>query len=433
MHYDIYHGPQCISITIKASQANVTAVKSRNPAVPDAWEATVAEAITVPIGTAPIATQNLSGCKVAIITDDWGRPTPSYRVIPLILEALGNTGVADDGITFVTASGMHDPMSHADLARKLGNDVVARYRCVSHDAGDWQMLAFLGISSQGTPVWANRYVTEADYRIGLGRVFPHTTHGYEGGYKLILPGVVGFDTILRDHSFNFASTSVPGVNDNPSRAETDNVGRMVGIDFLINVVVNHEALPCKAFTGAVEPVYRRAIEYGDREIWGADVDQLADITLVAHGSGTLPSNGYDGEVVRRACAVTKPNGTIIVATDRQVQPNTNWRSGIIAEDAILDKLSRIEFGAYLRPLAFSELMRLHERRDWPLPAREIQWRVKAIRGEFYHRRWMMDAEDKHIIYTQEPQGVLDSVIAVSATKPTITILPEGRTTLPKIQ
>ena len=107
----------------------------------------------------------------------------------------------------------------------------------------------------GTPVWVNRYVAEADYRIGLGRVFPHTTHGYEGGYKLILPGVVGFDTILRDHSFNFASTSVPGVRDNPSRAETDNVGRMVGIDFLINVVVNHEALPCKAFAGAVEPVY----------------------------------------------------------------------------------------------------------------------------------------------------------------------------------
>ena len=192
----------------------------------------------------------------------------------------------------------------------------------------------------GTPVWVNRYVAEADYRIGLGRVFPHTTHGYEGGYKLILPGVVGFDTILRDHSFNFASTSVPGVRDNPSRAETDNVGRMVGIDFLINVVVNHEALPCKAFAGAVEPVYARAVAYGDREIWGADVDRMADITLVTAGPGSLPAAGFDGEAVRRACTVTRSGGTVIVATDRPVQPALRLAAGTMADDATLNKLSR---------------------------------------------------------------------------------------------
>ena len=105
----------------------------------------------------------------------------------------------------------------------------------------------------------------------------------------------------------------------------------------------------------------------------------------------------------------------------------------MADDATLDKLPRDKFGAHLHPLAFSELMRLHERRDWPLPPREIQWRVKAIRGEFYRRRWMMDTEDKHIVFTQNPQEALNAAITASASKPTIIVLPEGRTTLPKVR
>ena len=433
MHIEICHGPQHFSITVDAAKADLLFARSKNPTVPDAWEAVVADALAAPINAAPIANQNLCGRKVTIITDDWGRPTPAYRAVPLLLDALAHTGVAGEDITFVTASGMHDPMSREDLARKLSQDVVARYRCVSHDGGDWSMLAFHGISSLGTPVWVNRYVAEADYRIGLGRVFPHITHGYEGGYKLILPGVVGFDTIVRDHSLNFAPTSVPGVPDNPSRAETDNVGRIVGIDFLINVVVNHQALPCKAFAGAVEPVYAQAVAYGDREVWGANVDRLADVALVAAGPGAQPASGFDTEAIRRACTVTKTGGTVIVVTDRAVPALPDWRAGVMANDAELDKLPRDEFGAHLRPLAFSEVMRLHERRDWPLPPREIQWRIKALRGEYYRRRWMMDAEERHVIFTQEPQKMLDAAIATSTTNPTIIILPEGRTTLPKVR
>ena len=142
MRYDIHNGPQHFSITINTSQADIIVAKSKNPPVPDAWEAVVAEALAAPIDAAPIASQDLRGRKVAIITDDWGRPTPAYRAIPLILDALSQTGVADEDITFVTASGMHDPMSREDLARKLGDNIVAQYRCISHDAGDWRMLTY---------------------------------------------------------------------------------------------------------------------------------------------------------------------------------------------------------------------------------------------------------------------------------------------------
>jgi hypothetical protein len=353
--------------------------------------------------------------------------------VPLILRELRKAGASDEAITFVTASGMHDPMTHDELARKLGANTVSRYRCISHDGGDWNMLAYGGLTAMGTPVWVNRWVADADFVVGLGRVYPHPTHGFEGGYKLILPGVSGFDTILRDHSFNYSPCSIPGQPHNPSRAETDAVGRMIGIDFLINVVVNREAEPIRAFSGAVEPVFNAAVAYGNQAVWGATIGQPVDITVASPGSRTGADTNVDTELVRRACTATRPGGTVIVLATDPPDGLPDWRSGNAADDAELETMGRETFGRALRDLAFSELMRLHERRDWPISPREIQWRAKAIRGEYYRRRWLMSAENRRVVFTTNPQPLLDTLLADHRPpRMRVAILPEGRTTLPLV-
>ena len=50
-------------------------------------------------------------------------------------------------------------------------------------------------SELGTPIWVNRHVAEADFRVAIGRIAPHEAYGYEGGYKMIVPGVASFETI----------------------------------------------------------------------------------------------------------------------------------------------------------------------------------------------------------------------------------------------
>src|SRR5262249_4530835 len=78
--------------------------------------------------------------------------------------------------------------------------------------------------------------------------------------------------------------------------------------------------PFQAFAGAVEPVHQRAIEYGDREIWGAEVGAPMDITLASHGAGPIPASGFDSETLRRACMVTKHDGVVIMPTTAPVPP-----------------------------------------------------------------------------------------------------------------
>jgi len=297
-------------------------------------------------------------------------------------------------------------MSREDLERKLGKEIVAKYRCISHDGGDWDNLAFIGISPQGTPIWVNRHVAEADYKVALGRIYLHEAYGYEGGYKMILPGVAGFDTIVRDHSFNFSADSVEGIHDNPSRGEADSVGKIVGIDFLINVVVNGSQ-PIKAFCGEPTRVHQIGIEYGDREVWGAEINEKADVVIASPGSGDVPEAGYDLKTLYRAARAAKESGTIIcvAAQETKFEPKMD------------------------EPI--SEILRLHEKRNWDLSEREIQWRIKSLRGKFYNYRQIQEVQKRKVILAPDPNAALQDVLAETGTDIWLVVLPEARTTLPK--
>jgi len=405
----------------------VVIARGPNPATDKDWEEVVAEAIGFPLGAAAIHQQNLRGKRVVIITDDWGRPTPAYQAIPVILEEVERAGAERQRIVFVTASGMHDPMTTEELERKLGSDTVARYRCISHDAGDWGSLSFCGISPDGIPVWINREVAAADYRIALGRIAPHDLYGYEGGYKMILPGVAGFDTIAHHHTLRFLPECREGDNENPSRRQADAVGRMVGIDFLINAVVNSSGQPLKAFCGEPMLVHREGVAWGEREVWGAHVPWQADITLVSPGWGQA-AVPYDLYALYRAARVTKDEGSIVCLAAEET-----WfdePEGTAAAEDSLSACGMKEFEAALPRLALPELVRLHHKREWPLSARQIQWRIKAVRGEYGRRRIAQEVAKRRVSLTSDPQAVLERLLAeINPERCRLIAMPEASTTL----
>lgn len=410
---------------------NVNILKGRNAAAGGSWAEVVKASLASPLGQPMLHTQDLRGKKIAVITDDWGRPTPASEVVPLILEELHAAGAEDPDITFITASGMHTPMNKTDMERKLGSEIVARYRCIPHDAGDPGMLAYFGISELGTPIWVNRYVAEADFKLALGRIYLHSCHGFEGGYKMIVPGVSSFETILRDHSMNFSETSVYGIHENPSRAETDAIGAQVGIDFLINVVVNQQSDPVKAFSGDVALVHRTGISYGNKEVWGAATPWESDITLVSEIYQQLEP-GINTEALRRATLVTRKGGLIIFESSSEGAYAPESCNGSIDLN-IANGGDVVAFNEMIRNLSYSELLRLHEKRDWRLDERSIQVRVKSVRGEHYNRRGMIYAKDFQVLMTPDPAGKLEQVLSGMDHKDLkINILLNPRLTMPCI-
>jgi nickel-dependent lactate racemase len=409
----------------------LTVLRSKNPKG-GSWPEVVAQALAEPLGTAPLRSHALRGKRIAVMTDDWGRPTPASEIIPQVLDELRAAGAEDGLITFVTASGMHDPMKPADLERKLGREIVQRYRCVSHDAGDHRMLSFVGASELGTPIWVNRYVAEADFKLAIGRIAPHEAYGYEGGYKMIVPGVASFETILRDHSMNFSRHCVPGVHANPSRREADAIGAQVGIDFVINVVVNSRSEPVKAFAGKVAMVHPQGIRFGDEEVWGAVTPWRSHVTVVTLGPEEMLRDAPPVETLRRAAIVTREAGTIIVesSVDRLFVPEIGSEK---VDEGILNSTDVASFNAMLAKLGPAEIMRIHELRDWKLDKRTIQHRVKAIRSAFYRIRSLTPLLKSQVHFSKNPAAKFKELVqSMPKDRLQVNILVGGQTTLPKL-
>ncbi|HEU0164279.1 MAG TPA: lactate racemase domain-containing protein, partial [Thermomicrobiales bacterium] len=203
MKIELNFDDQIIHGEIALPDNQILWAESNDPPPTKEWEEIVLEALEAPIGTPRLRDHDLVGKKVVVIVDDWGRPTPASRVLPAILAEVEASGARREDITVMTGSGVHEPMSKEDVIRKVGAQVFADYRCIAHDAVEHEMT-FIGQSSRGTPVWVSKTVADADFRIAVGRIGPHPTHGYEGGAKMITPAVSYWMTVLRNHSTNFS-------------------------------------------------------------------------------------------------------------------------------------------------------------------------------------------------------------------------------------
>lgn len=388
------------------------------------------EAMDHPLDLPPLGSWDLKGKTVAVLIDDWGRPTPCHEFLPAAMERLHAAGARREDITLITASGMHDPMDHAAMEKKVGREILQSYRCISHDAGDPNVLSFIGVTPLGTPVWVNRYAAHADIRITFGRVFPHIAYGYEGGYKMIVPGVSSFETIMRDHGLNFSAHSTyTSIQRNPSRTEADAIGRMVGIDLMVGFVMQWDDRPVAAFSGTVEECFARAVDFGQRRVWGAVCGEPADITILsAPEAGRIRLSQNPTYYLGMALNIAKPDGIVIADMDYAAPQK------IIVEGVDMDEIP------------IEQLYLIHERRNWSLNPRQVQHAIKAIRGAFYYRRtFELRTQGLFLVSDSYPMrllekwnarqfagaaGALSAALAVKGAGARVAVILDGAHTLP---
>jgi nickel-dependent lactate racemase len=235
----------------------------------------------------PIASRRLCqlakpGMKVAIIADDITRPTPTAKMLPLVMEELRAAGVAEKDITLVFAMGSHRPHTRREQQLLLGGEWIERIRVIDHNAFDKSALVSLGKTSRGTPIEINRQVAEADLRVMLGLIKPHCTAGYTGGGKAILPGVSGIETIIADHCYETTAhpCSIIGVIDgNPVRADIEDAAGVLSPSFVFNVILDRDKRVAAAVSGDMIKAHRRGAALAD-ELIRADVHEVCDIAVV---------------------------------------------------------------------------------------------------------------------------------------------------------
>ncbi|GAI22640.1 unnamed protein product [marine sediment metagenome] len=105
----------------------------------------------------------------------------------------------------------------------------------------------------------------------MGSVVPHVMNGFGGGGKMILPGVVSFETIDWNHMMMYKSSlehqdnPVTGMgifDNNPMHYDIDEAANLVGLDVLINCIVNMWGESVAMYAGAMEPAHAAAVQEG---------------------------------------------------------------------------------------------------------------------------------------------------------------------------
>jgi len=171
---------------------------------------------------------------VVIAFTDATRACPDGVLIPLLLDSLRQAGVPQDGVTLLCAVGMHRPISETEKVAKLGPDIVARYRVLSHDPTDTVSLG----EYDGVPLQVNRLCAEADLLLATGLVEPHQYAGWSGGGKTVAMGCAGADTIAATHSPRFVDDDTVRLGrlaGNAFQRIVRESARRAGLQFAVNV------------------------------------------------------------------------------------------------------------------------------------------------------------------------------------------------------
>jgi nickel-dependent lactate racemase len=273
-----------------------------------------AGSIEHPIGTPPLLELARGRKRAVIVFDDMTRPTRTYELAPLVLRTLHEAGLTEDQITFVCALGTHGALTMVDFRKKLGSDIVEKYRVFNHNI--YENCVEVGITRRGTRVMFNREVMEADLKIAIGCVTAHVQAGFSGGGKLFLPGVAHIDTISHYHleveKMGKETTGMGCHENNILRQEINEAASMAKVDFLLNIVVNGKGETAGLYAGELYQAHDAAVGEA-KTIYGTDpIPQDKDLVIA---NAFSKPNEMGIAIVLGASALKGYEGTVVVIAD----------------------------------------------------------------------------------------------------------------------
>ena len=308
--FTLNYGHGTVSFPLDKSRYVEWLLPTETPGAPD-QALTIRKALDNPIEGCGIDSFS-NAQSVAIAINDKTRPVPHNLLLPPLLQQLEAQGISADKITLVIATGTHIPMPPETFSQIVSSELIQRYRIVSHDC-DSPDLITMGTTSRGTPVKVNRYFAEAELRIVVGNIEPHHFAGFSGGVKSAAIGLAARETITGNHALLRDPNSALAVYvDNPLRQDIEEIGKLMDIQFALNIVMNRKKQVVQAFAGAPEHVIQAGLPVV-RSIYSVKVDQPFDVMITSPGGYPKDINLYQAhKAVSCANRVTRAGGSIIL-------------------------------------------------------------------------------------------------------------------------
>jgi nickel-dependent lactate racemase len=242
----------------------------------------IRDAILNPTGCPRLRDTAQGKSQVAIVFDDISRPTEVSEIVPFLLDELHEAGIPDSAIRFICALGTHGAHTYEDFRKKLGSAILDRFPVFNHNP--YENCSYVGRTSNGVDLFINSELMSCDLKIAIGSIIPHANGGYGGGGKIILPGVAHVDSIVDFHimatkareSGKADTVGFGKYTENPLVHAFNEAAEMIGLDFLVNALVNASGETCGLFAGKTLEAYHNGVKaaqthYATNRIEDADI------------------------------------------------------------------------------------------------------------------------------------------------------------------
>jgi len=314
MWIDLPYG--CESVRVKVPDQAQVATFQESPGVKDV-RVEIRRALNNPIESPSLPRLARGKPDAVVVINDITRPAPSEIMLEELLRDLAEAGIQEDAVTVIIACGYHRPNTEEEIQGMVGKDLASRLRILNHDCTDTENLTFVGETDRGRPVWVNSLITKAAVKILTGIITPHHAAGYGGGRKSVMPGVAGFNTLQQHHSFPIrpyepASGRMKG---NIFHEEAVKVARMVGVDFILNVVKTTDGQVVKAVAGELEVAHEHGVAVCEKS-WRLELPHRYDVAIVTPGGYPRDINLHQSQkAISSAEMVIEQDGVIVLLAE----------------------------------------------------------------------------------------------------------------------
>ena len=236
-------------------------------------------AIDHPFGCDPLDQIVVPGKKIAVIIDDGSRPTPQNKILPILLRRLEKAGARREDIRIVAALGSHRYMTEDELRERVGDEVYSNYAVMNSEFRDPEKLVYVGDTPEGVKILASKVVMDTEIHIGVGCLVPHPVMGWGGGGKILYPGIAGEKTVAYFHlKASLFDENMFGCDTTPIRNMMEGWVNSIGLDFIINVILNAHLEIADVVAGHYIAAQREGVRRG-KKIVGYQVKEKADVMI----------------------------------------------------------------------------------------------------------------------------------------------------------
>jgi lactate racemase len=277
----------------------------------------IAESLAKPINSKALSDIAKGRKSVCIVISDVTRPTPSWMMLPPILDVLKNTGIERRSVKILIATGMHRPSTPQEQTYLVGPSIAGAYAVIDHAASDPNNLVDIGTITGNVPAYINRIYAEAELKILTGFIEPYMWAGFSGGRKSILPGISGLETLRYMHGpamISHPSCEYGMLEGNPFHEAGLEILNKAGADFIVNVTLNEKREITGIFSGDPVAAHLEGCAFLSK-FCCVDIDDALDFIVTTNAGAPLDCNLYQTvKGITGASAVVRDKGDIVIAS-----------------------------------------------------------------------------------------------------------------------